>query len=67
MIRNEGENQRMCGEEFGVGQGQQETFRTLGGPIVHLGVQEQSALDWTPRPHMEFDFDVPYMVGKIFS
>jgi hypothetical protein len=28
---------------------------------------EQSALDWTPRPHTKSDFDVPYMVGKIFS
>jgi hypothetical protein len=34
---------------------------------VHLGVQEQSAIDWTPRPHIESDFDVPHMVGKIFS
>jgi hypothetical protein len=70
MIRNEGEDQGMRGEELGFGQGQQETSKTLGGPIqlrLDLGVQEQSVLDWTPRPYMESDFDVLYMVGKIFS
>jgi hypothetical protein len=34
---------------------------------VHLGVQEQSDLDWMPRPHTESDFDVPHMVRKISS
>jgi hypothetical protein len=33
LIRNEGENQGMCGEDLGVGQGQQGTSKTLGGPI----------------------------------
>jgi hypothetical protein len=33
MIRNEGEDQEMLGEELGVGQVQQRTSKTLGGPI----------------------------------
>jgi hypothetical protein len=33
LIRNEGEDQGMRGEELGVGQGQQGTSKTLGGPI----------------------------------
>jgi hypothetical protein len=33
MIRNEVEDQGMCGEELGVEQGQQGTSKTLGGPI----------------------------------
>jgi hypothetical protein len=33
MIRNEGEDEGMRGEELRVGQSQQETFKTLGGPI----------------------------------
>ena len=33
MIRNEGEDHGMRGEELGVGQGQQGTSKTLGGPI----------------------------------
>jgi hypothetical protein len=33
MIRNEGENQGIRGEDLGVGQGQQGTSKTLGGPI----------------------------------
>lgn len=32
---------------------------------VHLAVQEQSILDWTPRPYMESDFNVLYMNEKI--
>jgi hypothetical protein len=34
---------------------------------VHLGVQEQSALNWTLRPYTESDFYVPHMVGNIIS
>jgi hypothetical protein len=30
---------------------------------VHLGVQDRSALNWTPRTHKESDLDVLYMVG----
>jgi hypothetical protein len=34
---------------------------------VHLGVQEQSILNWMPKPHTEFDLDILYMVGTIIS
>jgi hypothetical protein len=33
MIRNEGEDQGMRGEELGIGQDQLGMFKTLGGPI----------------------------------
>ena len=34
---------------------------------VHLGVQEQPAPKFTPRPHMESVMDALYMDGKIIS
>jgi hypothetical protein len=34
---------------------------------VHLGLQEQSIVKQTPRLHMDFVFDDPYMDGNIIS
>ena len=52
--------------------GQQRTSKPSWRPNtsqvrVQLGIQEQSILDWTPRPLTESDFDDPYMVRKIIS
>jgi hypothetical protein len=59
----------MRGEELGVGQGHvQDTWRPNTTQLrVHLGVQEQCALDCKHRPYMESDFNIPHMVGKICS
>jgi hypothetical protein len=38
-----------------------------GGPNqvwVHLGIQDQSALNWSPRMRTDSVFDDPYMDGK---
>ena len=32
---------------------------------VCLGLQDQSALNWSPRMHPDSIFDNPYMVGKL--
>jgi hypothetical protein len=34
---------------------------------VHLGVQEQPEVNWTPRPHPKSDFDDPHMDEKLVS
>jgi hypothetical protein len=34
---------------------------------VHLRVQEQPDVNWTPRPHPKSDFDDPHMDGKLIS
>ena len=52
--------------------GQQRTSKLSWRPNTsqvraQLGIQEQSILDWTPRPLTESDFDDPYMVRKIIS
>jgi hypothetical protein len=45
----------------------QDTWRSNTTELqVHLGVQEQSALDWTPRPYTESDFDVPHWLERYF-
>jgi hypothetical protein len=39
-----------------------------GGPNqvwVHLGIQDQSALNWSPRTRSDSVFDDPYMDGKL--
>jgi hypothetical protein len=39
-----------------------------GGPNqvrVHLGIQDQSALNWSPRTHLDSVFDDPYMDGNL--
>jgi hypothetical protein len=39
-----------------------------GGPNqvrVHLGIQDQYALNWSPRTRPNSVFDVPYMDGKL--
>ena len=32
---------------------------------VHLGFQDQSTLNWSPRMHPDSVFDDPYMDGKL--
>jgi hypothetical protein len=32
---------------------------------VHLGIQDQSALNWSPRMRPDSVFDDPYMDGKL--
>jgi hypothetical protein len=34
---------------------------------VHLGLQDQSLVKWTPRTHPDSVFDDPHMDGKIIS
>jgi hypothetical protein len=34
---------------------------------VHLGLQEQSAVKWTPRSHIDSMFYDPYMDGKLIQ
>jgi hypothetical protein len=39
-----------------------------GGPNqvrVHLGIQDQSALNWSPRTRPDSIFDDPYMDGNL--
>jgi hypothetical protein len=39
-----------------------------GGPNqvrVHLGIQDQSALNWSPRTRPDSIFNDPYMDGKL--
>jgi hypothetical protein len=39
-----------------------------GGPNqvrVHLGIQDQYVLNWSPRTHSDSVFDDPYMDGKL--
>jgi hypothetical protein len=71
VIRNQGEDQEMHGEGLGGMEVQQESASQVGpnpSPLrVHLGVQEQSVLNWMPRPHMESNLDVLYMVGTKLS
>ena len=41
-----------------------------GGPNqvrVHLGLQDQSALNWSPRRHPDSVFDDPHMDGKLIG
>jgi hypothetical protein len=68
MIRNLGEDQQGLGKCQGVEEEQQ------GRPLrrtslttlrFHLGFQDQYALKWTPRMHLDFDCDGLDMVGKI--
>ena len=34
---------------------------------VCLGLQDQSALNWSPRTHTDFVFDDPHMDGKLIG
>jgi hypothetical protein len=34
---------------------------------VHLGLQDQSVVKWTPKTHTDSVFNDPYMDGKIIS
>ena len=56
----------MHGEGIGGVEGQQRKANRVGDPI-QLGVQDQSALIWTPRQYTELDLDVLYMVGTEIS
>ena len=33
--------------------------------VAHLGFQDQSALNWSPRTHLDSVFDDPHMDGKL--
>jgi hypothetical protein len=61
----------MHGEELGVGQGQQGTSRTLGGPIqlnFESTSESRSNLPWIRRSgHIRSPILTFHMVGKIFS
>ena len=72
MTRNYGEDHKVYKDSHIGEKGQQRTSKPSWRPNtsqvrVQLRIQEQSILDWTPRPHTESDFDDPYMVGKIIS
>jgi hypothetical protein len=72
MTRNYGVDHKVYKDSHVGEKGQQRTFKPSWRPNtsqvrVQLRIQEQSILDWTPRPHTESDFDDPYMVGKIIS
>ena len=72
MTRNYGEDHKVYKDSHIGEKGQQRTSKPSWRPNtsqvrVQLGIQEQSILDWTPRPHTESDFDDSYMVGKIIS
>jgi hypothetical protein len=72
VIRNQGEDQEMYGEGLGGVEVQQgsasQSWRHNPSRLrVHLGVQEQSALNWTLRPYTESDLDVLYRVGTRIS
>jgi hypothetical protein len=67
VIRNHGEGQGILGEGRG---GPARTYKSRGRPKPTdlgsvFGLQEQSALKWTPRSHMDSDLGDLYMDGKI--
>jgi len=72
ITRNYGEDHKIYKDSHIGEKGQQRTSKPSWRPNtsqvrVQLGIQEQSILDWTPRPLTESDFDDPYMVRKIIS